>query len=172
MKAKQQKKRKTGTDDGKTGFNMNTQKLHCLLVLQDSIGAVLSDNAGNAFLRGFITEDRESGEIMAKYRFRYKDGDAWYSIHLDSEKQKLPVKERVEHLATGMETVFRMGIELMAGGSSPAPKDAIVCFYPPEPDDAEKTFDWLIAQDLVEVTKIYKDGEEVTAWPASKEAQA
>jgi hypothetical protein len=163
------KKNEPEADDGTTGFNMNTQKLHCLLVLQDSIAEALSVNAGNAFLRGFITEDRATGEVMAKYRFRYKDHDSWFHIRLEPEKQRLPVRERVEYLASGMETVFRMGVEMMAGGE-PAPKDIIVCCYPPEPDDAEKTFDWLVAQDLVEVTKIYNErGEEISM---SGEAQA
>jgi hypothetical protein len=155
-------------DDDTTGFNMETQKLHCLIVLQDSVAKKLSEKAGDAFWRGFITEDRATGEVMAKYRFRYMDGDSWVRIRLNPEKQQWPISDRVEHLAQSMEQVLRLGMEMMSGGHKP-PEDIVVCFYPPEPDDSKKTLEWLIAQDLIEVKSVFMNGKKV---PIGKEAHA
>lgn len=161
------KKNVAGTDDNTTGFNMDTQKLHCLIVLNDQIAEVLSSNAGKAFWRAFITEDRESGEVTAKFRYRYKDSDSWARLLLDPEKQLLPVAERVEYLAMHMKRLLQAAVEIMV--NSPAPEGVVAFFYPPEPDDAQKTLEWLVAQGLVEIAKVYRDGSEILV---SKKAQA
>ena len=40
----------TEVDDNTTGFNLETQKLHCLVVLDDTVAKALSDKAGNVAL--------------------------------------------------------------------------------------------------------------------------
>jgi hypothetical protein len=52
---------------------------------------------------------------------------------------------------------MRIGLETLAGVSSP--RDAVLCFYPPHPENSEQTLDWLIEQDLVEVKKLSFDGQ-------------
>jgi len=155
-------------DDGCTGFNLNTQKLHCLIVLDDQVAKALSDKAGEAFCRAFVVEERQTGEIKLNFRFRYTSGDSWYRVRLDPEKQKLSREERVEHLAKGFEHVLRMGAGLFAGGIA-VPDGVITRFCPPDPDDGMKTLEWLIAQDLVEIKEIVTpEGHKV---PVSKGAE-
>jgi len=58
------------------GFDLTTQKLLCLILLDDRIGSVLSNEAGETFFRAFIVEDRLTGEIVMNMRFSYTDGDS------------------------------------------------------------------------------------------------
>jgi hypothetical protein len=156
-------------DDGPVGFNLNTQKLHCLIVLDDRLASKLSDKAGEAFFRAFIVEDRKTGEIMANMRFRYKDHDSWFRICPDKEKQRLSTSERIEYLAGGVEKTQRTALMMLAKGKL-APKEAITRHYPPEPENSEATMDWLIAQDLVQLRTVTgEDGREILV---SKEGNA
>lgn len=167
-------------DEECVGFNLPKENLRCLVALSDEIAEVMSaGTAGVAFWRGFIVEDRKTGEIWAKSRFRYKTGDSWMHLHLEPEKRKLPVKEQVQHLASSFERVLRGGMAMMAGTAKSldealredngVPKGLVTCFYPPNPEDAQATFEWLIQQDLVGVKKIIVGGKEV---PTGKEAKA
>jgi hypothetical protein len=148
-------------DDGRTGFNLNAQKLHCLIVLDDAVGRLLSERAGDAFFRAFVVENRDSGEMMLNFRFRYTDHDSWFRVALDAEKQKLSVAERVEYLAAGIEHTILLGASVFTGGVA-APTEMVHRFCPPDPDNGEATLDWLIAQDLIEVKEIITpDGRSV-----------
>jgi hypothetical protein len=157
-------------DDGSPyGFCLNTQKLHCLIVIDDTLGKALSCNADDAYFRAFVVEERETGEVFAKMRFRYTDNTSWMEIHLDPEKQKLSVAERVRYISGTVQRVMRTGMMVFAGGG-PVPDAAVVLFNPPNPDDAEGTLEWLIQQDLVQITKIVApDGTETIV---SKEGHA
>jgi hypothetical protein len=141
-------------DDDCVGFNLSTQKLHCLIALNDSLAPALSNKAGDAFFRAFVVEDRQTGNVFLNQRFRYKDGDSWMRVRLAKEKQALSLKERIEFLANGIEMVMRTATEVFAGGAQ-SPKEAVTRFYPPNPDDSRATLDWLVAQDLVEITQVY-----------------
>ena len=152
-RGKTEEKTMNEPDDDCVGFNLSTQMLHCLIVLDDRVAQVLSVNAGNAYYRAFIVEDRKTGEIQARQRFRYKDGDSWSHINLTPDKQRLGTKERVKFLVDGIRFVLVTGTGLFAGGLQ-VPEGVVTCFYPPESSDAEKTFDWLIAQDLIEIKAI------------------
>jgi hypothetical protein len=148
-------------DDPRVGINFNTQNLRCLIVLNDRLARVLSDKAGNAYFRAFVVEDRKTGEVFCKQRFRYVDSDAWSQMRLGAGKEHFTLGERVEYFANGVEKVLRTGLAMMAGGNE-APEEAVVRFYPPKPEDHEATMDWLFAQDLIEATKIVTpDGHEV-----------
>ena len=156
-------------DEGTVGFNLPKENLRCLIVLNDQIAEALSNNAGNAFFRAFVVENRETGEIWCKQRFRYKDGDSWAHMHLGPDQQGLSPDERVRFFVKGIERVLRTGMSMLARGAE-VPEEAVVCFYPPSPDDSMATIDWLFQQDLIEATKVITpDGREV---PISKEAQA
>lgn len=155
--------------DGPVGFNLATQKLHCLIALNDEIGEALSNRAGVAFFRSFIVEDRETGEILANQRFRYTDGDSWATMKLGPDKQSLSRDEKIKYLADGIEKVLRTGLAVLSSALKVS-KEAVTCFYPPEPDDASKTMDWLIAQDLVQMKEVHTpDGRVI---PVGKEGTA
>jgi hypothetical protein len=151
-------------DDDRTGFNMNTQKLHCLIVLSDDLAKALSYKAGNAFWRGFVVEDRRTGEVEARFRFRYVDGDSWCKLGLNPDWRNWSLQKKVEHFVNSMEFVLRTAAEMMAGTTPPG--EMVTRFYPPNPDDGRATVEWLIAQDLVEVTEMWRDGEKL---PISKQ---
>jgi len=156
--------------EGNTGFNSETQKLHCLITLNDEVGKALSSKAGETFFRAFVTEERDDGEITARFRFRYRDGDSWFQIRLGPEHRKLSVKEQVEHIVKGItEKTLLAGLQMVAGGVA-VPGRVVACHYPPEPDDAKKTVDWLFAQGLVEVK--YFETPDGTKIPVGKESTA
>ena len=135
------------------GFALDTQKLLCLIGLNDQLASLLG-MPGEAFFRAFIVQERATGEILMNMRFRYADGDSWGQVKLDTERQKLSRAERVAYLQESMERILRQALSLTAPGS-PVPKDAVVCHYPPPPDgEPQETLDWLIAEDLVRVTAI------------------
>jgi len=148
------------------GFNLPKENLRCLVVLSDQIAEAISRNAGDAFWRGFIVEDRETG-------------DSWMHLHLTPEQRKRPVKEQIQYIASSFEKVMRGGLALMAGTAkglegamrddNGVPKGLVTCFYPPTPEDPQATLDWLLAQDLIEVRQIIKDGKEI---PIGKEGKA
>lgn len=140
-------------DDQRIGVNLNTQKLHCLIVLHDDLGKVLSGKAGGAFFRAFVVEDRKTGKMLCNMRFRYTDGDGWMRLALDANKNHLGMAAKIEYLAGGVEDVMRKGLRVFSAGAEP-PREAVVRFYPPDPDDAEKTLAWLIDQDLVETKQV------------------
>jgi hypothetical protein len=145
------------TDAG--GFDLRTQKLLCLILLDDTLASLLSDNAGEGFFRAFIVEDRATGEIVMNQRFRYVDGDSWSRVRLNPERQKLSRAERVTYLQEGIESILRMALFAFSRGAA-VPHEAVRCFYPPNPDgDSQLTLDWLIAEDLVYVAKIEKTEE-------------
>jgi hypothetical protein len=141
-------------EDDCVGFDLSAQKLHCLIALNDALAPKLSNKAGDAFFRAFVVENRETGEVLLNQRFRYNDGDSWMRVRLAKDKQALGLKEKVEYLADGIEFVMRAAVETFAGGAQ-SPKDAVTRFYPPNPDDSRATLDWLVAQDLVEITQFY-----------------
>lgn len=148
-----------------TGFRLDTQKLHCLVALDDSIGKALSPCAGEAFFRAFVTEERKTGEITARYRFRYADHDSW--VELQAPKG-LSAAEQIKFLVGAVDRVLFVVLTLFAGGTPP-PSEAIMHFYPPNNDDAEATMNWLIAEDLVQVKTVIRNGHEtrVSAEPGT-----
>jgi hypothetical protein len=148
-------------DDNTTGWNMNTQKLHCMVVLSDVVGQKLSHKAGEAFFRAFVVEDRETGEVWCKQRFRYTHGDSWFVMKAGTDTKKLSRDEQVRYFANAVATTMRHGCSVMAGGAT-VPEGVVECFYPPDPESSAKTLEWLKAQDLLQEAKHYgPDGKEI-----------
>ncbi len=144
-------------EDERIGWRMDTQKLHCLLMVNDRLSEKLSDRAGEAFFRAFVVEDRTTGEVLMNMRFRYKEGDSWMRMTLSEDKSLLSLKEKIEYLADGMEKTQRTALTMMSGGSAP-PKEAVLRYYPPDPDSSEKTLDWLMERDLIFVAGLRSGG--------------
>jgi hypothetical protein len=155
-------------DENTTGFNMQTQKLHCLMLLDDELGLVMSSKASDSFWRAFIVEDRATGEIQARMRFRYNDGDSWTHI---CPKDPGSVHDRVEKLAAVLEAMMRLALSAAVQGSVPVPEAAVKRFYPPEPGDSQKVLEYLIQQDLVVVKKMFDpEGKEIPMSPTEGHA--
>jgi hypothetical protein len=132
------------------GFDLNKEKLRCLVVLDDDVASKLSCAAGPAYCRGFILENRETHEVFALYRFKYEDGERnWFRL---IPKEQTSVEAAVEDLRLKIETVLNLAI-MVFGVKEKAAKDAILSFYPPDDEgDPAKTIIWLEQQDLVEIT--------------------
>ena len=136
------------------GFNLGTQKLLCLMVLNDELAAAIVDKAGEAFWRAFIVEDRATGDIHARQRFRYVGHDSWSHLKLTAEQQKRSRAERVALLQEGLERVQRGAFTMLTKGMKP-PKDMVLSFFPPDDEgDGTNTAKWLLDQDLIRQTHL------------------
>jgi hypothetical protein len=135
-------------DEDRWGFVSPKEKLLCLVVLDDAYVSALTNKKaeGKAFFRAFITENRSTGAVQMKMRFRYKDGDQWYKVApRDGERSRAVI---VAELQEGMENVLREAT--LALWNVPLPKSAIETHWPPnEKDDGSDTLAWLLEKDLV-----------------------
>jgi hypothetical protein len=129
------------------GWDGNAEKLRCLMVLDDGIAELLSHRAGQAFFRAFIVEDRASGEMRMKFRWRYKDPDdrSWCQATTDKRGD-----EAVEFFRSAIEKVLRtaastLGLSIGVNG--------IKGFFPPDDGgDCASTLIWLEMRDLIEIS--------------------
>jgi len=136
-------------DLDRVGWVMPDEKLLCLMALSDEIAAKVTNKAGEAFFRAFIVENRQTGIVKCKMRYRYADGDTWYTLQLKDEEQKNSRAEKVTKIQEGIEGTIRKALTVFSGGIEP-PKEVFGCFYPPDDGgDYEKTLSWLISMDLV-----------------------
>lgn len=148
-------------DDNKVGWLCQKQKLIAMIVLDDSVGNMLTDHANTPFFRGFVVEERNTGAISVRMRFRYRTGDKWYSLQPDLQPDFLSLS-RVEKIAVLTESVewsVLTALEMMVGGKVKPPKCIVKSFFPPDDGgDWKKTIDWLVAEDLIEVREERVDG--------------
>jgi hypothetical protein len=153
-------------DDNTIGWNMNEQKLHCMVVLNDVVGKKLSNKAGEAFFRAFVVESRETGEVWCKQRFRYTHGDSWFVMKAGSDTKLLSRDQQVRYFANAVATTMRIGVSAAAGGRA-VPEGVVECFYPPDPESSKATLEWLQAQDLLlEPQHFGPDGKKIVTTPS------
>jgi hypothetical protein len=128
-----------------SGWNIDTEKLLCHMVLLDEYAKQLSDDAGEAFWRAFIVQNRETGEIIAKFRWNYKSrGRCWYQM-----KPGPDVKDQLQHLRRALENTTCEALEHF-GVDPVAAAQAIQSFYPPDDEGhGIRTVNWLLEQDLI-----------------------
>jgi len=131
-------------------FNLNQEKLLCLMVLDDALATRIDSTAGPAYWRAFILEDRETHQVYAQYRFKYEDGKrCWFELR---PKNQSSVEAVTEYLRCAVEDVIRTGLEIFGVDTAEA-NEAIHCHYPPDDQgDPLKTIVWLEQQDLVEIS--------------------
>lgn len=136
------------TDQECVGWNANEEKLLVLGLVSDARAQELSHQAGEAFFRAFIVEDRKSGVIRMNFRFRYKGGkDSWF--HVDPKKQNA---DTVRELREGIASVVIGASQLMGITLSPL---EVKFFEPPDDGgDFESTIQWLLDHDLIHPPRI------------------
>jgi hypothetical protein len=137
-------------------WDSNKEKLLCMMLVDDKYSGLLSPNAGDAFFRAFIVEDRKTKDVIIKFRFKYKNGKRnWY----EATHKTLKGKEAMEYFRSGMELTLIEGTEAFG---LPVPDDFVQCFYPPDDEgDAMKTIEWLVEKDLIEVERTAMTGKEL-----------
>ncbi len=125
-------------------WNADTEKLLCLMVLNDDIvQRMLLPGAPPAYWRAFIVQNRSSGLIYCKFRFKQHDSRNWYQITPTIQND-----QTVQELRRKMEATFRLAVDIAGGDAD----KAIECFFPPDDNgDYGKTLIWLEMQDLIEI---------------------
>jgi hypothetical protein len=128
------------------GWNTAEEKLLCFMALDDVVAQKLNVNADSAYWRAFIVQDRKTGEMCAKFRYKYRDGNRnWYKVTPPTQENA------VERLVEGLKQVHELACQLFGLQVS----DVVGCYYPP--DDGGDPFvaiRWLEEQDLIEVTEV------------------
>jgi hypothetical protein len=56
---------------GHVGWMSNEEKLLALIVPDDEVASRLTDCGGEGFFRAFIVQNRATGQIMMRHRFRF-----------------------------------------------------------------------------------------------------
>jgi hypothetical protein len=131
---------------GNVGWMSNEEKLLALIILDDEVAARLTDRGGEAFFRAFIVQNRATGQIMMRHRFRYVDHDAWFEV--DPKEQE----GALTYLRESLTDMLLTAAQMMDGTISPL---AVQVFEPPDDEgDFESTIAWLSARDLITVTRV------------------
>jgi hypothetical protein len=134
-------------------WDANKEKLRCLLILHDSFAPLLSVRAGAAFFRAFIVEDRQTGDVSMKARWKYRDPEERNWIQA---KTKNRGDVAVSEFVSGLRSVIQEASERMG---QPLPPEALKAFYPPDDaGDPASTIIWLEMQDIVEITRVEVGG--------------
>jgi hypothetical protein len=109
-------------------FDLNKEKMLCLMELDDALAPRLSSTAGSAFWRAFILEDRTTHQVYAQFRFRYEDGvSSWFELQ---PKNKTSVEAAAGELRCGLEDVIKAGLAIF-GVEAAVVENAIHCHYRP-----------------------------------------
>jgi len=132
----------------RVGFDTSKNDLLCLMVLTDEIGQYFTSHLSKAFWRAFIVQDRQSHHVLANFRFRYGNHDNWYTVEPKDQTSREATRDLlVKDLRFMLTTVLRKMFEFECE------EEHIMCFYPPQPEDAEHTLQWLLDQDLIVIVK-------------------
>lgn len=128
-------------------IDFNEMKLHVFMIVDDKLGEKIVGPGVDAYWRGFVIEDRKTGKVSAKYRFKYPDGHkSWDSF---SCKDNIDKKAQIAKLTAGLEDVIN--IAARAFGLDFRVKS----FFPPDDGgDCWKTVEWLQKTDFVTITKV------------------
>lgn len=135
-------------------WETDKQKLLCHMLVNDKYAKILSPLAGGAFWRAFIVQDRVSGRVKAMFRFKYEDHSNWFEMNPSDQGETQAV---IAKLRCSLEDVLMQAVKIMLGMEC-VPEDFIECFYPPDDGgDPQKTIQWLLERDLIEVRSIEEE---------------
>ena len=91
-------------------FDLNKEKMRCLMVLDDVVAGRLSCAAGPAYWRAFIMEDRATHLVRGEFRFKYDNGEKnWFQSQ--PKVQTSPGAE-VEKLRCELEDILKKALEI------------------------------------------------------------
>jgi len=142
-------------EPGMVGWEAQKEKLLVMVVLDDDIGKLVTSRAGEAFFRAFVVENRGTGVMECRLRFRYTDHDSWFTITPKGDKSRA---EQVADFEEGMHHVVLTAMEMLAGVKPP--EKIVKSYYVPDDEgDPQKTVNWLLANDLMHITKIEEMSE-------------
>jgi len=137
-------------------LDFRKDRLLAMLVVDDSLGAELYGEAarGLAYLRGWILQNRATGEIWATWRFKRPDGQRnWYELH--PKKGSIEAPEQLEtRFRCGIEDVFNLAARRLNVRAEQT------WHYPPSREMTEREIlDWLMAEGLMEVVGVEPEPE-------------
>lgn len=128
------------------GWKCNDEKLRMLIALTDRDVERLCNRAGQAFFRAFIVENRETGHLMARFRFRYTTGDSWYDV--EPKKQD----GAIEFLRNALTDMILTTSAILV---IPIKENDLHYYSPPDDQgNPDHTVAWLLEHDLVELVEI------------------
>lgn len=127
-------------------WDANKDKLICMLVVDDKLAEAVMGKTVSGYWRGFVMQNRETGEVRGEYRFKYANGDRnWHKITMPSITDPEKAKEKIHE---SMEQVLNTANELLG-----LPFRVEAFFPPDDGGDPVKTIEWLEKKDLIEVTR-------------------
>jgi len=119
----------------------NEESILAVIVIDDGISKELMGTFVGAYFRAFILKNRQSGEVYAKFRFKYPDNKRSWSIL--TPKDQATAKQK---LIEGITTMLMKATRHMLN------KDIdVVVYEPPNPDNTEETIRWLEEKDVISV---------------------
>jgi hypothetical protein len=135
----------------RAGWHANEERLLALVVLADHVGDELSSRAGEAFLRAFIVQNRSTGLIGMRFRFRYSDHDSWFAIFPKEQTDAFrSLREGIAHVV--LTAAATMGLAC-------SPLD-VMSFEPPDDEgDFRRTIAWLAERDLIHAPRFVTDAD-------------
>jgi len=133
-------------------FQPIVERLLCMMALDDNLAAEL-EMPPNAWWRGFVVKNRETGLISARYRMKYDNRPPnWYELQANADNPHT-MEKLVEGLEGAITTMVTMAAKAM--GKNIEGRQIIECWYPPDDKgDVQATLDWLIQQDLIEIKAV------------------
>lgn len=127
--------------------DLTTHKLLAMATLDDNFAHLLSDDAAEAFWRGFLLEDRKTGVLSFTFRFSYVEkGRSWTNIEFVTPRASL--EDLIEEIKLKMAMALLSGKAAKAAGMGP---EAFRWHEVPVADreDSKRTMIWMEMQDLV-----------------------
>ena len=124
-------------------IDLAKEKILCLIVVDDKISELAHGERIPAYLRAFVLQDRQTGDVYAMTRFKQADGSRrWTKLQKDGHTADDYCKE--------IEAIFHLAIKtLNYEGDNP-----VSCFYPPKELGPMESIEWMEKMNLIEVTKV------------------
>jgi hypothetical protein len=135
------------------GWMTSEEQLLCHFLLDDSVAYDFNLTPTKvAYLRGFIVKNRESGKMTCRFRLRRSDEDSWYDMEPTNPDEHLSL------FAARIKAGLVMATTMFAKKRAPFEteleriKNSFHFFFPPDDGgDPDKTVQWLIDRDLIEI---------------------
>lgn len=132
--------------------DLSTHKLLAMALLDDDIGVKMSPDASDTYWRGFVLQDRTTGEYSFRFRFEYKSHCSWIQL---KPGKTITFEEFLEKLK--VQVVGMLVIIGQRNGAKVTASDFHWYVVPEEDrEDSGRTVVWLEMQDLVNPPRFEK----------------